>query len=633
MRPRTKRRISLLAGLTLLMTLLASTLVGAATAGGPAADEGVDFWLTILHNNDGESELLPSDVLDEDDMVIGQEGGVALFATLRKEAEQSAKKKPLGFKAKRGVIFVSSGDNFLASPAFTASLNDGVFYDARALDMLDYDAIDLGNHDFDFGPDLLTEFISDGFNKPGKPPYLSSNLDFSGEAGLQALVDAGVIAKSTVVIEKGEMIGIIGATTENLPFISSPRDVVVNLVKPAVEAEIAALEAMGIDKIVLISHLQDIDGDVALAEELSGIDVMIAGGGDELLASPGDLLLPSDEGETPFADYPVIATDLDGNDVPVVTTSGQYGYLGNLVVGFDEDGVVVEVDDDRSLPLRVVSESIGPDGVEPNRLMDRKVVDPVAAFVADLATNVIAQTEVELDGVRINVRSMETNEGNLIADSQLWQAQQLAASFGQPVPDVALQNGGGIRNDSIIAAGADPGATQDITELDTFDMVPFGNFLSIVPDIPRSQFKEILENTVSRTQPGDTPGGTGRFAQIAGFSMTWSGSGTAQVLNPDGTVAAPGTRVTEVVLDGGTVIVSGGAVVAGPDLTIAITDFLARGGDQYPFRGAPFTNVGVSYQQALFNYIVGATGDGALGGLISAADYPEGGEGRNSELP
>ena len=98
---------------------------------------------------------------------------------------------------------------------------------------------------------------------------------------------------------------------------------------------------------------------------------------------------------------------------------------------------------------------------------------------------------------------------------------------------------------------------------------------------------------------------------------------------PDGNVVIPGTRIREVVLDDTTVIVTGGAVAVGsPTVDIAIADFLARGGDEYPFRGASFTTVGVVYQQALFNYIVGP-----LGGLITAADYPEGGEGRNIELP
>ena len=271
-------------------------------------------------------------------------------------------------------------------------------------------------------------------------------------------------------------------------------------------------------------------------------------------------------------------------------------------------------------PVRVAGGD-APDAVRPDPVVQKLVVEPVAAFLDDLATNVIAQSEVDLDGLRSDVRSVETNEGNLIADALLWQATQLASTYGVPIPDAAFQNGGGIRNDSIIPAG-------DITELDTFDMVPFPNFVTVIPDIPRDQFKEILENAVSRTQPGDLPGGTGRFAQVAGFTFEYSESGTAQVLDSDGNVIIPGTRVQYVELNDGIVIVSGGIVQTGDPLNIATIDFLARGGDEYPYRGAPFTSLGVSYQQALLNYIVDE-----LNGLITASDYPEGGEGRITENP
>jgi len=238
---------------------------------------------------------------------------------------------------------------------------------------------------------------------------------------------------------------------------------------------------------------------------------------------------------------------------------------------------------------------------------------------------VIGTSEVDLDGLRSSVRSMETNEGNLIADSQKWQAEQLAAAYGVPEPDVAIQNGGGIRNNTVIPAGP-------ITELDIFGMVPFPNFVSVVPDIPRDQFKEILENAVACTQSNDFAVnplcGSGRFAQVSGFSFTWTASGTGMIIDADGNVVTPGMRVLDVVLDDGTVIVDDGVVQPGDPITIAIVDFLARGGDQYPFREAEFTTIGVTYQQALSNYIVNG-----LGGVISAADYPEGGEGRITELP
>jgi 5'-nucleotidase len=621
--------------LVVLAMLLSAVVAGTASA--KKSDDGdVRFWLTVLHNNDGESDVFPDEVLDDDDNLIGLEKGVAYFATTLKEARTAANKKTKGDNTKRGTLVVSSGDNFLASPAFTASLADGIFYDAIAMDSFNYDAIALGNHDFDFGPDVLAAFIAEGFARPGHPPYVSANVDMTGEPALQALVDDGVIVKSTVVKEKGERIGVVGAITPALPTISSPRNVVVNAVAPAVQEQVDLLEGMGIDKIVMISHLQDIEADILIAKVLSGVDVMVAGGGDELLANPDDLLLPSDDRGDPddpenlppgdvAGPYPMMAVDSDGHDVPVVTTSGQYGYLGQLTVGFDDDGVVSMVDHDRSGPIRVVSSDFA-DGVKPNGSMNARVVAPVEAFVADLAADVIGTSEVDLDGTRNGVRDAESNEGNLIADSQFWQATQLADEFGVPAPDVALQNGGGIRNDSVIPAG-------DITELDTFDMVPFANFVSIIPDIPRAQFKEILENAVSRIDPPATTGGTGRFAQISGFTFTFDTTGTPMLIATDGTVLTPGTRVTEVALDDGTVIVTGGAVVAGPDLTVATIDFLARGGDQYPYRGAPFTSVGVSYQQALSGYIQAPSGDGGLGGLISSSQYPEGGAGRITQLP
>jgi 2',3'-cyclic-nucleotide 2'-phosphodiesterase (5'-nucleotidase family) len=601
MQPRTRTK---LISLFVLAALLFASIPMAATAQAPVK---VDFVLTILHNNDAESALVS---------LPGQPdfGGAARFKTLVDHYRWNAiHGKPSIPGAKRGVIMVSSGDNFLAGATFSLSLEKGIpFYDTIAMDLIGYDAIAIGNHDFDFTPDVLADFI-EGFTYTN-PPFLSANLEYSGEPRLQALYDEGRIARSVIIKERGELVGIIGATTPMLRYISSPRNVgIIDDVAAAVNAEVAALEAAGVNKIILISHLQSIDEDLALAQELTGVDIMVAGGGDELLANEGDLLVPGDEGEV-FGPYPMWTTDAEGTAIPVVTTSGSYGYLGQLVAAFDKQGNLLMVDEENSGPKRVAGGSY-PDAVAPDPMVMALVTEPVIAGLAEMASTVVATSEVALDGRRSMVRTRETNEGNLIADSLLWQANQLAGDFGVPAPDIALQNGGGIRNDSIIPAGP-------ITQLDTHSMVPFPNFVSVVENISREQFKEILENAVSRVEFGD-----GRFAQIAGFSYTWDATGTAQVLNPDYSVAVPGTRVQEVVLDGGTVIVSGGVVVGGPDLTVATIDFLARGGDQYPFRDAPFTTLGVTYQQALQNYLqIG------LSGVVSAADYPEGGEGRITRI-
>jgi 5'-nucleotidase len=603
--PRSRRRAVLGAALAAALVVP----VGAAT--NAAAQDGASpaFTLTILHNNDGESRLTGAP--GNPDF-----GGVARFATLVDDlrAEATRGRPPEGQAGRRGAILLSSGDNFLAGPEFQASLEKGVpFYDSLALSEIGYDAFAIGNHEFDFGPDVLADFI-EGFGR-NVPPFVSANLDVSDEPRLAALADDGTIVASTVVRERGARIGVVGATTPLLPAISSPRNVkVLDDVTGLVQEQVDLLTRRGVDKIILISHLQNVNADRALVPMLSDVDVAIAGGGDELLANDGDLLVPGDvRAEDPttgqLLSYPILASDADGITVPIVTTAGDYKYVGRLVVNFDKNGNVLDVDDS-SGPVRV--SGVAPDAVEPDAQIQQRVVDPVNAFIAELAQTVIAQSEVALEG-RQNpgVRTQETNLGNLMADALLDAGEDHAAEFGVVPPDVGIQNGGGIRNNSLIPAGP-------ITELDTFAIAPFSNFVSVVPDVPRAQFKEIVENMVSAI-----PLANGRFGQIGGFSFTYDATRTAQVVDNAGTVLTPGDRVRSLVLDDGTVIVNNGAVVDGPGVAIATNDFSARGGDQYPFRGLPFTTVGLSYQQALAGYIVED-----LGGLISAADYPEGGEGR-----
>jgi 2',3'-cyclic-nucleotide 2'-phosphodiesterase (5'-nucleotidase family) len=598
-------RARVIAVLTALAVLL---MVAAAPsgAGAASAQEGrVHFWLTVLHNNDGESALINAGRGLEDF------GGVARFKTLvdrlRREALTGPPSQP---GAKRGVVMLSSGDNFLAGPEFSVSLRQGPpFFDTIAMDLIGYDTATIGNHEFDFGPDVLADFI-EGFESP--PRFLSANLNFSDEPRLQALVDEGIILASAVIRQRGERIGVVGATTPLLPFISSPRNVKVDPdVAGAIQAEVDRLRAGGVNKIIIASHLQSIAEELALIGELHGVDVVIAGGGDEVLADEDTLLVPGDE-EHIFGPYPLLAESADGAVVPIVVTPGDYRYVGRLVVGFDRSGNVVAIDD--SSGLRRVS-GVEPDAVDPDPIMLQRVTRPLEEALADLAENVVAISEVDLDGRRTSVRTMETNQGNLIADSLRWQAEQLAPDFGVPLPDVALQNGGGIRNDTIVPAGP-------ITELDTFSMVPFPNFVSVVPDVSRATLKEILENAVSRVEFVD-----GRFAQVSGFRFVWDASRQPRQLDADGNVVQDGERVREVALDDGTPLVVDGNVVAGPSLTVSTIDFLARGGDQYPFGDVPFTTLGVTYQQALVNYL-----EGPLDGLVTATQYPEGGEGRTTRL-
>ena len=574
-----------------------------------AMDLKQGFTLTVLHNNDGESQLINAGGSLQDF------GGVARFASVVHRERHDAMKQ--GFDP----ILLSAGDNFLPSPEFDASLESGTFYDAKAINLLRYDAVAIGNHDFDMGPVVLAEFIEQAnednpFTEPRLIPFLSANLDYTGSPELSRLIEKNMVASSSIVFTGQNTIGVIGATTENLPFISSPGAVTVKDVAESVSAEVAKLEAAGVDAIILVSHLQGIQEDSLLATQSKGIDIYIAGGGDDLLANTDDLLLPGDVAKSP---YPMVVTDMDGIEVPIVSTKGEYGYLGRLDVTFDELGNVISFDGGQK---RVASEFY-PDGVTEDPLFLEEIVDPVAEFVQDLATSQVGVSEVFLFGSKDDIRSRETNLGNLIADGFRATAIERGAGFGlelDPNRTVAVTNGGGIR--ASIAAGK-------ITAQDVSNVLPFSNNIAVFQDLGPEVLQEIMENAVSRIDPETgqrSGGGTGRFAQISGFKVEFDPSKTAIEYNSDDeqSISVAGSRVLSITLNDGTEIVKNGFVVDGaPSVNIITNDYIAKGGDQYPYRGASFETIGLTYTQALGFYITEN-----LGGVVFASQYPVGGEGR-----
>lgn len=572
--------VAMLATSAFAATQVASAQEAVTTQADPA------FTLTIFHNNDGESKLLP----DEGSGFPGVARFISTLTELKADASTD------------GVITLTSGDNFLASKEFNVSLARGVpYFDAIALSG-QYDAMALGNHDFDLGPDVTAAFIN-SFDPA--VTFVSANIDVSEEAVLTAAQSAGRLAKSHVVEYDGTRVGVIGAVTPQLPNISSPRNTVISAVAPAVNAEAARLQDAGVDIIILVSHLQSVNEELELVPELSGVDVVIAGGGDELLTNSDSTCLTDEEA---FGTYPLSATNASGATVPVITGPGGYRCIGELTLSFDASGNIV------SHSGRLVGVALD---ATPDATVQASVVDPLTTAVSVIQTTVIATSEVDLDGQRSSVRTKEANVGNLMADATLSNARALASSFSASLPHVGLQNGGGIRNDSIIPAG-------EITVADTFDMAPFSNFLVVV-EVPRETFKVLLEQAVD-----GVPEARGQFAQLAGISITYDPAAAPREIDRDGDcslVGNAGSRILEAVLDDGTVLVQRGEVVPGPDVVLATIDFLANGGDCYPLGDLDTTKLGISYQASLERYI-----SETLGGQITAEAYPLEGTGRITAL-
>lgn len=604
------------------LLLVASEVSGSLTAYQIELETDNTWNLTLLHHNDGESKL------PEYSSSFPDYGNVARMKTAI-DAHRSFYES-----VEHGVVVVYAGDSFLAGKQFQASVDSEpqVYYDALALSHIGYDAIAIGNHEFDFGPEVLAAFIEDA-QTTNPVPYLSANLDFAGEPALQALVTAGDIVKSktiTVSTAQGDkVIGLIGATTVNLPFVSSPGAVIASEVAAAVNAEAAAL-ASSTDAIILISHLQGVAEDEALALLLSAdVNAIIAGGGDEILgsttllspravygaAAPANAadsgLVPSDHYNEAGLSYPIYA-----NGIPIATSGGNYGYLGRLTLCFDADNNFLGVDMS-SGPAVIVADSVDPEnGYALDPTVKSQVIDPVVAFTAAIDSEIIGSTDSLIVGGTDTdlIRSQEQNGGNLVADALLAAAQERAASFDVNLPQIAIANGGGIRSD--IAVG-------DISVGDTFDVSPFGNFVSVVENVTTADLKLVLENALSRTIDNDSGtgvdplrfgDGTGRFPQLAGMSVIYDITRQPLVLDGENEVISQqGQRVVEARLNDGTPLIIAGVPVPGTTVDLVLPSFNADGGDQYfryGFGAGSYTSqdyikttLGITDQQALQNYI------------------------------
>lgn len=542
---------------------------------------------------------------------------------------------------------LASGDLFIAGPFFNASQDlygrQGIA-DILIHNELGWDAAAVGNHEFDAGTSAFYNAIAPNANikgigidpntgyKGASFPYLATNLDYSTDSSnlKNLVVDSGEAPKpasltqSVVVDVNGEQIGVIGAVVPYLPQIANiggitmltdpnSRDIEDNAqaIADSVQPFVDELVNKGINKIVLMTHLQQFEVEQALASKLRHVDILIGGGSHRVMANDGDSLR-QDETQTPpelLQPYPQVFQDADGNDIYLVNTGANYRYVGQLIVDFDVNGKIIGIGDDSGA---YATDIAGVDRLytadittfeQVKALADPELVEIVAhvgEFINSKDANIFGHTKVWLNGLRSSVRTEETNLGNLTADANLWYAQQ----YGFDI-DISVKNGGGIR-DQIGVSYIDGGTNQliqlppqanpavgkeegDVSQLDIENSLRFDNKLSVA-DISAQGIKDLAEHFVAEWAPGATPG---QFGQIGGFSFSFEPTKTAIAFTRDADgnatgVATPGERVQNLVLnrEDGTreLIVLNGKLVVNPDTTykMVILDFLANGGDGYP---------------------------------------------------
>lgn len=551
-------------------------------------------------------------------------------------------------QAPDNTLFLSSGDNYIPGPRyFAASAETGEIVDLLGvpgngrgdiafLNAMGLAASAVGNHDLDEGTaafaDLIAPETVDGRQWEGAQfPYLSTNLDFTTDANLSPLAVAdgqetdaipGFLAGSAVysfpdrsferghkvITIDGQRIGLVGASTPGLGAITSTGDITV---KPdsgliddlaaQIQTAVDALHAQGINKIILLAHMQQLSIERELAQRLRHVDIIIGGGSNTILADGDDALRA---GDTPADTYPLQYRSPRGEPVLVVNVDGDYRYLGRLNVTFNPAGRIKlhELDSLENGPIATTDAQVAAVGATP---IPR--VAEISAALRDVLLardgNILGRTQVYLDGRRSQVRTEETNMGNLTADANLWYARQY-----DPGVDVSLKNGGGIRADigeRFVPAGsttgdpveeppaANPATGKRAGEISQFDIegtLRFNNGLTLLT-VTAGELCDIVEHAVAGTAPGATPG---QFPQVGGMRFSFDPDGAARPVDATNTgdcgaggrledlvIVDAGGAVVEQVVDDGTVT----PAAAGKTYRLVTLGFLAGGGDDYPFQG------------------------------------------------
>ncbi len=580
-------------------------------------------------------------------------------------------------------LILSSGDMFIPGPFFSASA--GAFGSEGIADILiqnelGIQASALGNHEFDFGTGTLADLIdgsAPGTDQTGADfvgttfPYLSANLDFSTDTNLAPLAvsggnapQAGSVSSSVVIDVNGENVGVVGATTPTLDDIASPDGVTIfptifdstptsgqiDALAAEIQDEVDALLTVNpeVEKVILLAHMQQISIELALAERLEDVDIIVAGGSNTRLFDDNDV---PRSGDSDQGQYPTFVTNAGGSQTAVVNTDGSYTYVGRLVLDFDENGNIIPESYDEVVSGAYATDAAGVAALGAEGLVDpeiQAIVDAIEAEIQATEGNIFGISDVFLNGNRSGtftaddpdgVRTQETNLGNLTADANLAAAQAVDSSTV-----VSIKNGGGIRA-NIGEVVVPPGGTAAIRQPNSEILDGSGDVVRPEGGISQSDIESTLafnngltlltltaEELVAVLEHGVSTAGVsaGRFPQVSGVRFSFDDTNPANDRIQNAVIFNEETEevIAELVRDG---------EVVDPSATYRIVtlDFLADGGDSYPFptgaaadrveldaagttTGTATFSVDGSEQDALAEYLAANFGD--AGSSFNEAD-------------
>lgn len=431
--------------------LIVLLLWGCAKQPAPSLD------LVLLHTNDIHSYVAGR---DEDGNACPQSadctGGMGRIAAVAQAERRKAD----------NVLLLDAGDQFQGTLFFTVN---GWPMLAALDNMLGYDAMTLGNHEFDKGCAELAAYVG-----ALHYPVLAANLDAQPGCPLYGLPVKPYVIRNV----RGIKVGIVGLANPDVVTLAAacPQTRFMGSAA-ALKKAVGELQKQDVRHIVLISHL-GLPVDRELARSVDGVDVIV-GGHTHSYLGPG-----SDVGP-----YPVVEHAPSGQPVLVVTAKFAAEYLGDLRVTFDARGVPLRWEGE----ARRLEKSVIPDPAVESRLVG--YAKPLEAFRA----RILGRNVLEFaDGMEA-CRKGDCLSGMVVADAML--------EYGRPHGAVmALTNGGGLRA---------PLRHGGITRGDLLSVLPFGNTL-VIREYDGARLLAALEHGVSGEQ-GMGP----RLLQVSGLRYSF----------------------------------------------------------------------------------------------------------------
>jgi len=406
-----------------LFFILTSILVVVSFLGFPAdlnsqSGAAEELYFCILHTNDMHSALIPhSPAVDyrpgEENPALG---GFARLATAVEEIREN--------KSREGepVLLLDAGD-FLGGGAYAWLALNGSAAELTIMQEMGYDAVTIGNHEYDYGPDVLVQYLF----KAGYPEaheettVLASNTEAPSDYPLAA---QGLYRKTAMFeLENGLKVGIFGIVGKDAVLvIGDSGDVQFLDQHQTARQMVDDLEEQGADVILAISH-SGVDEDRELAREVPGIDIIVGGHCHTALYKPV----------------------LQGTTV--IVQAGSLGmYLGQLELAYNSNTDKMRVrNEENNNPFLIPIDNSFACDPQIDTLVQEYTID-LNAYIEEVTSGEfddIMSTIARSDFVLSNLPSFdETVLGNFVTDAMRFVAQEFT---GEKV-DIAGQANGNIRS-------------------------------------------------------------------------------------------------------------------------------------------------------------------------------------------